>query len=311
MLLSGNGRHRRPRPSQTKKFVTAAGVTGAGIALPLMAAGSASAASTATWDKVAQCESGGEWDINTGNGFYGGLQFTQSTWAAYGGTVYADRADLASKSVQIEIAEKVLGSQGPGAWPVCSVQAGLTAAGSDAGADTGGSTSTGAGEAASRGGGRTDLDPAGSTSPDTTPTQQEQLPEFEGKDGWDSQDDVYWYEEDGVWHWTSHQSVYEQHTAAAEGTTPASATPAAQTTSRPAAADGDQDGRSSRSGQGGRSELGGQGDQDGYTVQAGDTLSQIAESHHLGGWHHLYEQNRSTVGADPDLILPGQQLDLG
>ncbi len=68
---------------------------------------------------VAQCESGGNWSINTGNGFYGGLQFTNSTWAAYGGTAYASRADLASKSQQIATAEKVLAGQGKGAWPVC------------------------------------------------------------------------------------------------------------------------------------------------------------------------------------------------
>ncbi|MFJ1708185.1 transglycosylase family protein, partial [Kitasatospora sp. NPDC088346] len=75
---------------------------------------------------VAQCESTGNWSINSGNGFYGGLQFTNSTWAAYGGTSYAPQANLASKAQQIAVAEKVLASQGPGAWPVCSVKAGLT-----------------------------------------------------------------------------------------------------------------------------------------------------------------------------------------
>ena len=78
------------------------------------------------WDAVAQCESTGNWTINTGNGFYGGLQFTQSTWAAYGGTSYASRADLASREQQIAVAQRVLAGQGPGAWPVCSVKAGLT-----------------------------------------------------------------------------------------------------------------------------------------------------------------------------------------
>jgi LysM repeat protein len=76
------------------------------------------------WDKIAACESGGNWAINTGNGFYGGLQFTQSTWAAYGGTAYAARADLASRSAQITVAQKVQASQGWGAWPVCSYKAG-------------------------------------------------------------------------------------------------------------------------------------------------------------------------------------------
>jgi uncharacterized protein YabE (DUF348 family) len=71
------------------------------------------------WDAVAACESGGDWSINTGNGFYGGLQFTISTWDAYGGQAYAPRADLASRDAQISVAERVLASQGSGAWPVC------------------------------------------------------------------------------------------------------------------------------------------------------------------------------------------------
>jgi hypothetical protein len=92
----------------------------------LVTATTASAAPTTTWDKVAQCESTGNWSINSGNGFYGGLQFTNSTWAAYGGTAYAAQANQATKAQQITIAEKVLASQGPGAWPICSVKAGLT-----------------------------------------------------------------------------------------------------------------------------------------------------------------------------------------
>ena len=65
------------------------------------------------------CESGGNWSINTGNGYYGGLQFSSSTWLAFGGGAYAPRADLAAKPQQIAIAEHVLAAQGPGAWPVC------------------------------------------------------------------------------------------------------------------------------------------------------------------------------------------------
>ncbi|HET7305673.1 MAG TPA: transglycosylase family protein [Segeticoccus sp.] len=113
-----------------KKAARLAGVAFAGAAT--LAAGvafsapAANAAPSGVWDRVAACESGGNWSINTGNGFYGGLQFTQSTWAAFGGTSYAPRADMASKSAQIAVAQKVLATQGPGAWPVCSVQAGLT-----------------------------------------------------------------------------------------------------------------------------------------------------------------------------------------
>ncbi|MFI9786388.1 transglycosylase family protein [Kitasatospora sp. NPDC051984] len=116
--------------SRTRKRVRAAIVAGAAVAvLPvagLVTATGAHAADASTWDKVAQCESTGNWAINSGNGFYGGLQFTNSTWAAFGGTAYAPQANLATKAQQISVAEKVLASQGPGAWPVCSVVAGLT-----------------------------------------------------------------------------------------------------------------------------------------------------------------------------------------
>ncbi|WFE99007.1 transglycosylase family protein [Micromonospora sp. WMMD964] len=76
------------------------------------------------WDAIAQCESGGNWKINTGNGYFGGLQFSQSTWAGYGGKKYAARADLATRGEQIAIAEKVLDGQGIGAWPTCGKKGG-------------------------------------------------------------------------------------------------------------------------------------------------------------------------------------------
>ncbi|MEU3912769.1 MULTISPECIES: transglycosylase family protein [unclassified Streptomyces] len=119
MLLSGKGKHRRG--SKAVRIVTLAGVAGVAVAAPLMAAGSASAATVSEWDKVAACESGGNWSINTGNGYYGGLQFSASTWAAYGGKAYAAQANQATKSQQIAIAEKVLKGQGKGAWPSCGV----------------------------------------------------------------------------------------------------------------------------------------------------------------------------------------------
>ncbi|MFG2913654.1 transglycosylase family protein [Kitasatospora sp. NPDC048298] len=130
-------------PSRTRRVIAALGVAGVGLTVPCLTSGTASAASVATWDKVAQCESGGNWSINTGNGFYGGLQFTSSTWSAFGGTAYAARADLATKDQQIAIAEKVLASQGPGAWPVCSVKAGLTKGGTPAAVDTSAGSTTG------------------------------------------------------------------------------------------------------------------------------------------------------------------------
>ncbi|WP_306326163.1 transglycosylase family protein [Streptomyces venezuelae] len=130
MLFSGKGKHRRP--SKATQVVTLVGVTGVAVAAPLMTAGTASAATASEWDRVAQCESGGNWSINTGNGYYGGLQFSASTWAAYGGTAYASTANQASKSQQIAIAEKVLAGQGKGAWPSCGV--GLSGASYDGGA---------------------------------------------------------------------------------------------------------------------------------------------------------------------------------
>ena len=77
------------------------------------------AAPTHDWSGVAECESSGDWHINTGNGYYGGLQFYQPTWEGYGGLDYAPRADLASPAEQIAVAERVLVGQGIGAWPVC------------------------------------------------------------------------------------------------------------------------------------------------------------------------------------------------
>ncbi|WP_406106063.1 LysM peptidoglycan-binding domain-containing protein [Streptomyces sp. NBC_01003] len=124
MLFSSKGKHRRP--SKAVRVATLAGVAGAAVAVPLMGATGASAATASEWDAVAQCEAGGNWSINTGNGYYGGLQFSSSTWAAYGGTAYASTADKASKAQQIAVAEKVLASQGKGAWPSCGV--GLSAA---------------------------------------------------------------------------------------------------------------------------------------------------------------------------------------
>lgn len=119
MQLSSKAKHRRP--SKVTRIAAFAGVTGVAIAAPLLGATGASAATTAQWDEVAQCESGGNWSINTGNGFFGGLQFTPSTWAAFGGTQYASSAHQATKAQQIAVAEKVLASQGPGAWPSCGV----------------------------------------------------------------------------------------------------------------------------------------------------------------------------------------------
>jgi LysM repeat protein len=116
------GRHRAPAPRRGAKLARNTAVTAGAAAASLgMLAGPASAAPANNWDAVAQCESTGNWSINTGNGFYGGLQFTPGTWAAYGGTEYAPRADLATKEQQIAVAERTLDGQGKGAWPNCGV----------------------------------------------------------------------------------------------------------------------------------------------------------------------------------------------
>ena len=89
-------------------------------AAPVQATPAAPASSGgANWSAIAACESGGNWSANTGNGFYGGLQFTQQTWLAYGGGQYAASANLASPAQQIAVAQRVLAAQGIGAWPVC------------------------------------------------------------------------------------------------------------------------------------------------------------------------------------------------
>ncbi|MFC4125275.1 transglycosylase family protein [Nocardia rhizosphaerae] len=115
--------------TETRKFRTralgAAAITGALVAVPFSLATGTAAAATHNWDGVAQCESGGNWSINTGNGYYGGLQFSQSTWAAHGGQGMAHNA---SKEEQIRVAENVLANQGIGAWPHCGryLQAGAS-----------------------------------------------------------------------------------------------------------------------------------------------------------------------------------------
>ncbi|MER5339617.1 transglycosylase family protein [Streptomyces mirabilis] len=220
--MAVRGRHRRYQPNRINRASLTVTAGGAGMALPLIGTGVAHAADVDTWNKVAACESTDNWSINTGNGYYGGLQFTQSTWEAYGGQAYAPRADQATKDQQIAIAEKVLKGQGPGAWPVCSVRAGLT---------------------------------RGGDTPDITPAAE--------------------------------------RTGTRSGTSP-------QTTKRSVRDVQPQTTPQSRAG---TAEM--------YTVVHGDTLSGIAGSRHVqGGWQRLYDANRSTVGSDPDLILPGQRLNL-
>ncbi|MFE0764815.1 transglycosylase family protein [Streptomyces smyrnaeus] len=123
-------------------------LTGAGLAAPLaLLAATAPTASAASndgvWDRIAQCESGGNWQTNTGNGYYGGLQFSAGTWKAFGGGAYAPTADKASKAQQIAVATKVQQAQGWGAWPNCSVKAGASGTPPQASQPAGGSQQSG------------------------------------------------------------------------------------------------------------------------------------------------------------------------
>ncbi|MFE1197567.1 transglycosylase family protein [Streptomyces olivaceoviridis] len=236
MLFSSKGKHRRP--SKAVRAIALAGVTGAAVAAPLMAAGNASAATASQWDAVAQCESGGNWSINTGNGYYGGLQFSASTWAAYGGTQYAGTADKASKAQQIAVAEKVLSAQGKGAWPVCGTGLSGTPYNGSAPSTSTPSTSTNSG---------------GSTATRSTGEQ------------------------------AASRSAERPAASASKSPSKTVTTPTGKKVKK---GDGE------------------------YKVVTGDTLSSIAEKHHVqGGWQKLFELNKDIV-EDANLIYPGQQLHL-
>ncbi|MFF3196293.1 LysM peptidoglycan-binding domain-containing protein [Streptomyces misionensis] len=208
------------RDDSTRRGRRTAVLAGAALLAPLgllAATGNAAAADNGVWDRIAQCESGGNWHINTGNGYYGGLQFSAHTWRAYGGSAYASTADRASRSAQIAVATRVQQAQGWGAWPVCSGRAGAM------------------GSAPSQ------------VSVDKGPTKK---------------------------------------SAPAGTRKPApAATPKTSRHASPSRGAG------------------------GYTVRAGDTLSRIAARHGTT-WRHLYAVNRSVIGTDPDVIVPGQHLTL-
>jgi resuscitation-promoting factor RpfA len=117
--MSYRGKHRKMSPAA--RNIARVAVAGVAVGAPLAIAATPAQASSVNWDAIAQCESGGNWNTNTGNGFYGGLQFTQGTWKAYGGVGSAQNA---SRDQQIAVAERVLQGQGIGAWPVCGRKGG-------------------------------------------------------------------------------------------------------------------------------------------------------------------------------------------
>lgn len=201
--------------------------SGAALSAAALGAPAANAADGSTWDALAQCESGGNWSINTGNGFSGGLQFTPSTWAAYGGT---GSPTTANRSQQIAVAERVLAGQGWGAWPACSAKLGLS----------------------------------GTAGANPTPIQVQSAP-------------VQQIQQAPV-----KQAPVKQ--------APVKQAPVQQAPARHAA------------------EVAVSGKT--YTVVAGDTLGNIAETLGVqGGWHALADANANII-ANPNLIFPGQVLQL-
>jgi LysM repeat protein len=198
----------------------------AGVATLIGPASAASADSGVNWDAVAQCVSGGNWGINTGNGYYGGLQVTPGTWRATGGGQYANQANQASREQQIAVAERVLRSQGIGAWPVCGKRSGAPASSS-----------------------KNTTQSSGSSERSSTSSRS-----------------------------TNRGSAPGNSTQTAPSTVTAPLTP-------------------------GTGEI--------YTVQSGESLSLIVERKALqGGWESLYVRNKDVIGANPNLIMPGQQLKL-
>ncbi|MER6848127.1 transglycosylase family protein [Streptomyces flaveolus] len=343
-MLSGNGRHRRPR--QAPALVVAAGVTGSAIAIPLLGATGAHAADGTNWDRVAECETGGAWSQNSGNGYYGGLQLSQDIWEQYGGLGYASSADQASRSQQIAVAEKVLAAQGIAAWPTCGLLAGL---GNDSGILSGGTGTPGDGVSAGKSGsgtsgtsgssGLTDSResvPESSSSATPSPSRSESAPPSPSapastdatSDGGDDAtksdrstpsgtpagDDAQASGGTGVTAPGSDESDKSGQSDAASGSTGTEGSTAGRHRGG-SAEEGAVDGRTAESSgrHASRGENGGRGLTDGsYTVRSGDSLWGIADSLDLtGGWHALYADNKDVVGADPDHILPGQTLTVG
>jgi hypothetical protein len=330
-MLSGNGRHRRPR--QAPALLVAAGVTGSAIAIPLFAASGASAADSTTWDKVAQCETGGSWSQNGGNGFYGGLQLTQENWEKYGGLDYAPSADLASRNQQIAVAEKLLDDQGVGAFHTCGLTSGLSKDSGSADVDTGvldGRSGSSDSSDSSEASDSTGLSNSSSNSSSDASGGSSNSSSSDSPSGSSS---------------GSSSSASPSASADTTDNSAESGTSASPSTSSSGKATGNsQSGDSSSTG-------GAKGDdsdnseqavgswslvdtgavgtgrhrgagadekkadsrtEDTYTVHAGDTLASIADSLGLdGGWRALYAENKKGIGADPNHIFAGQTLKLG
>ncbi|MER7868727.1 transglycosylase family protein [Streptomyces cellulosae] len=308
-MLSGNGRHRRPR--QAPALLVAAGVTGSAIAIPLLGAGAANAADGDTWDRVAECESGGSWSQNTGNGYYGGLQLTQDDWENYGGLEFAPSADAASRNQQITVAERILADQGVGKWRACGLLTGLnqdtaspnvdpgvptdddrddsllglggtgTSSGSADSGDSSASPSPSATSGSSGSSGKATSDAGADASPSASATPEGDESDKSGQSTGSSAVTESEGSNSG-----RHRGPSAEEGATADAGTASSGRHASRSADTPAGIDDDR-----------------------YTVQTGDSLASIADSLALtGGWAALYVENQQVIGDDPNLILPGQRL---
>ncbi|MFJ5709509.1 transglycosylase family protein [Streptomyces sp. NPDC093105] len=344
-------------------------MTGSALALPLLATGSASAADAATWDRVAACESGGQWSANFGNGAYGGLQMTQEAWERHGGLAYAPSPDLASRAQQITVAEKALAS-GSTDWATCAPIAGLENDGKATGVHPGpvvqeeeeggvapesnwtGGTSTGTAPDA-----RPEAEETAGTTAPATERAEKAEKTAEGTAGTTTAPAAPGTPSKPVTTpaapTTPAGTVTPPPATTAPGTPDASTgtpeapvttpgdtqAPVAPTTPVAPGADGsdvvsatpgtgkhrgeaapEESDKTDTSVESGRhaaaadkvtSNPVNSDTSDDYTVRPGDSLSEIAQANDLpGGWDALYDANRQTVGTDPDLILPGQSLEL-
>jgi resuscitation-promoting factor RpfA len=346
-MLSGNGRHRRPR--QAPALLVAAGVTGSAIAIPLLGAASANAADGTTWDRVAECESGGSWSADTGNGYYGGLQISQEDWDEYGGTRFAESADQASRNQQIAVAEKILADQGTTPWAMCALTAGLTSHSGSLDVDTGvggsgggsgsgsasgsadGSGSSGLPDSSSNGSGSgqasgSDSSGSGTSSP-SSDTSGTPVPSA-GGDATGTPDTAGSTGTSTPKSDKSHESG-AQRTGSSQGSAgPSTATPGADKSDNYQQSAGSwslvdtgalSSGGRHRGASADESVTNGQNSTssgrhadhgpDAYTVREGDSLASIADSLGVdGGWRALYESNKKVIGADPDHIAAGETL---
>jgi hypothetical protein len=315
-MLSGNGRHRRPR--QAPALIVAAGVTGSAIAIPLLGATSASAADGTTWDRVAECESAGQWSADSGNGYYGGLQLSQADWEKYGGLNYAQSADEASRSQQIAIAEQLLDDQGVTPWPTCGPLSGLSRNSGDVLVDTGvandssgesKSSSSSSSSASSGSGSHSSSSGSSSSGSSSKATENTTKADAGGTQGTDSSDTEATKGDS-----SGNSGQDDGSSDASENATTGAGRHrggTADENTTDSAVDGrtdDPSGRHASRGTGASRDV-----VDGsYVVRAGDNLWTIADALDLdGGWAELYDANKKTVGVDPDLILPGQSLSVG